>query len=584
MARALQVGDTGLHGQHAALHVRGEDRVDVLFGHVGQLDVGEDAGVRADDVDAAEPRRGLGGEPLAVRRLGHVAGDEGDLPALARQVTHGGLAGRGVPAVHDQVRAGACEHAGDSLADALGPPVTSTVRPAIGVNILNVLSLFDCSCSASAPILEGLRPSRCTVPWRERLGGHRDRRRGHLRARDGPRAVPRRCRQRGAVRPRHARQRRLRALVLDGAPPLLERGHGPARDRGSRTIMALVRRGGRGRRRLRPLRLPADGARALVEACRGQRRAAAGPRPRHALPRRRARSRTVEPELSLEGVAGAAYEPDGGFADAQKMCLGWFAAAAARGLRHHLGRRWTPIRVEAGRAVGVETADGFVPPARSCWPPAPGRTICCGPLGAEQPIELRRLQVLVGRTAPGGPLPSAVCSDAVTNVVVRPDRGQQFCAVAYAGEDLLERADDCDHGLSDGYEDAVRARPAKRYPAAGRLRARARLRRAVRHHARLEPDHRPVPRDRRPLPRRRLERPRLQARPRPSARSSRPRSPAERRRSTSASCGPSGSPRAGCCGSPTGRAPRQAGHAPVGGRGRGVVGRGLGRLPRRPAA
>ncbi len=39
----------------------------------------------------------------------------------------------------------------------------------------------------------------------------------------------------------------------------------------------------------------------------------------------------VEPELSLDGVAGAAYEPDGGFADAQKMCLGWFAAASLAG-------------------------------------------------------------------------------------------------------------------------------------------------------------------------------------------------------------------------------------------------------------
>ena len=45
---------------------------------------------------------------------------------------------------------------------------------------------------------------------------------------------------------------------------------------------------------------------------------------------------------------------------------------------------------------------------------------------------------------------------AVTNVVVRPDRGRQFCAVAYVGEDLLDRADDCDHCLSAGYEDAVR--------------------------------------------------------------------------------------------------------------------------------
>ena len=172
----------------------------------------------------------------------------------------------------------------------------------------------------------------------------------------------------------------------------------------------------------------------------------------------------VEPELSVEGVAGAAYEPGGGFADAQKMCLGWFAAAAARGLRHHLGRAVESIRVEGGRAVGLETADGFVATGQIVLAAGAWANDLLRPLGAEQPIELRRLQVLVGRTDPGGALPSAVCSDAVTNVVVRPDRGRQFCAVAYAGEDPLERADDCDHDLSDGYEEAVRRGLRTRYP------------------------------------------------------------------------------------------------------------------------
>jgi glycine/D-amino acid oxidase-like deaminating enzyme len=172
----------------------------------------------------------------------------------------------------------------------------------------------------------------------------------------------------------------------------------------------------------------------------------------------------VEPELSVEGIAGAAYEADGGFADAQKMCLGWFAAAARSGLRHRLGRAVDSIRVESGRAVGLETADGFVPAGRIVLATGAWANDLLRPLGAEQPIELRRLQVLVGRTVPGGPLPSAVCSDAVTNVVVRPDRGRQFCAVAYAGEDLLARADDCDHDLSAGYEDAVRRGLGERYP------------------------------------------------------------------------------------------------------------------------
>jgi glycine/D-amino acid oxidase-like deaminating enzyme len=172
----------------------------------------------------------------------------------------------------------------------------------------------------------------------------------------------------------------------------------------------------------------------------------------------------VEPELSLAGVAGAAYEPDGGFADAQKMCLGWFAAATRDGLRSHLGVAVSGLRVEAGRAVGLETAEGFVPAGKVVLATGAWANDLLRPLGAEQPIELRRLEVLVARTGPGGPLPSAVCSDAVTNVVVRPDRGRQFCAVAYAGEDLLERADDCDHGLSAGYEDAVRAGLMERYP------------------------------------------------------------------------------------------------------------------------
>ena len=172
----------------------------------------------------------------------------------------------------------------------------------------------------------------------------------------------------------------------------------------------------------------------------------------------------IEPELALEGVAGAAHEPDGGFADAQKMCLGWFAASSRRGLRHHLGRTVDAIRVRAGRAVGLETADGFVPAGQVVLATGAWANDLLRPLGAEQPIELRRLQVLIGRTDPGRPLPSAVCSDAVANVVVRPDRGRQFCAVAYAGEDLLARADDCDHGLSEGYEDAVRAGLRARYP------------------------------------------------------------------------------------------------------------------------
>ncbi len=174
--------------------------------------------------------------------------------------------------------------------------------------------------------------------------------------------------------------------------------------------------------------------------------------------------REVEPELSLEGVAGAAYEPDGGFADAPKMCLGWFAAAVARGLDAHLGCAVRALRVEHGRIAGLETDEGFVPAGRVVLTTGAWANDLLDAHGARQPVELRRLQVAIVRRDPGLPLPSAVCSDAVSNVVVRPDRGRQFCAVAYAGEDPVARADDCDHGLSPGYLDAVRAGLLERYP------------------------------------------------------------------------------------------------------------------------
>ena len=172
----------------------------------------------------------------------------------------------------------------------------------------------------------------------------------------------------------------------------------------------------------------------------------------------------VEPQLSLEGIAGAAYEPAGGFADAQKMCLGWFAAASANGLEHHLGTGVKAIRVDGGQVTGLETDQGFVPAGTVVLATGAWANDLLRPLDAGQPIELRRLQVAVGGRKPGASLPSAVCSDAVTNVVVRPDRGRTFCAVAYAGEDVLERADDCDHALSAGYETALRAGLGERYP------------------------------------------------------------------------------------------------------------------------
>jgi glycine/D-amino acid oxidase-like deaminating enzyme len=172
----------------------------------------------------------------------------------------------------------------------------------------------------------------------------------------------------------------------------------------------------------------------------------------------------LEPLLSLDGIAGAAYEPGGGFADVHKMVLGWFAAATHLGLVSRMGCTVTEILADGGRVTGVRTDQGDIAADRvvlatGAWGPELLR-----PLGVDLPIDLRRIQVAILRQPVGDPRPNVLCSDSVTNVVVRPDRGALVYAVTYFEESPLERADDCDHGLSPGYEAAVRRAFAERYP------------------------------------------------------------------------------------------------------------------------
>ncbi|MDP9255204.1 MAG: FAD-binding oxidoreductase [Actinomycetota bacterium] len=172
----------------------------------------------------------------------------------------------------------------------------------------------------------------------------------------------------------------------------------------------------------------------------------------------------IEPLLALDGIAGAAYEPDGGFADAHKMILGWFAAGYAHGLEARFGCGVSALIVEGQRVRGVRTSEGDIGCDRVVLATGAWARELLMPIGVDVPIALKRIQVAVLRQPAGAPRPNVVCSDAVTNVVVRPDRGALFCAVTYFGDEPLDAADDCDHDASPGYEAAIRRALSERYP------------------------------------------------------------------------------------------------------------------------
>jgi sarcosine oxidase, subunit beta len=79
----------------------------------------------------------------------------------------------------------------------------------------------------------------------------------------------------------------------------------------------------------------------------------------------------IDPALRTDGVALAAYEPRGGYADPVATAVGFLRAAQARGARFQR-RRVTALLVDRGRVRGVQTEGGpvesdFVVLAAGAW-------------------------------------------------------------------------------------------------------------------------------------------------------------------------------------------------------------------------
>ncbi|QLQ09913.1 MAG: FAD-binding oxidoreductase [Nocardioidaceae bacterium] len=173
----------------------------------------------------------------------------------------------------------------------------------------------------------------------------------------------------------------------------------------------------------------------------------------------------IEPLVSLEGVAGGAYEPDGGFASAYLMILGWITAAASLGMEARFGAEVESLVVRGGKIVGVRTSCGVVEAdtvvvATGAW----ARPLLAE-VGWDPPIQLRRIEVSVWRVPAGGLIPQVVCSDGVSGLVVRPDRANEFLAVAYSPERPTEYLGDFDYTASEKHDQLLSERFRHRFPA-----------------------------------------------------------------------------------------------------------------------
>ncbi len=158
----------------------------------------------------------------------------------------------------------------------------------------------------------------------------------------------------------------------------------------------------------------------------------------------------VEPLVNADGLAGGAYEPEGGYIDVTKMVLSWLTAASAAGAHVLAPVAVNEIVTSSGAVTGVATSAGeitapLVIAATGAW----ARDLL-DPLGIEAPVERRRLDMAVLEQHAGARALGTCITDGNSNLVIRPDMGRHIVAVAYPPEmpvvvDPLADASDADH-------------------------------------------------------------------------------------------------------------------------------------------
>ena len=119
--------------------------------------------------------------------------------------------------------------------------------------------------------------------------------------------------------------------------------------------------------------------------------------------------RELAPQISLDGITGIAYEPNGGIADGLGATSLVGEAARRLGAEIRVGVAATAIRVANGRVSGVETSQGEISAplvfnAANVWAPK-----LLEPLGVRMPVEPARAQIgLFRRPTDYGPRPPAI--------------------------------------------------------------------------------------------------------------------------------------------------------------------------------
>ncbi len=132
--------------------------------------------------------------------------------------------------------------------------------------------------------------------------------------------------------------------------------------------------------------------------------------------------KTMEPEISQEGLAGGAYEPDGGYSDPSLATSSFIDAAKRMGVEVMTRTRVEAIQVESGRIAGVETSRGAISTRNVINAAGPWGRAVAAMAGIDIPIRPTRHAVVILQRPTGWRTPTLTWIDLATGWYFKPER------------------------------------------------------------------------------------------------------------------------------------------------------------------
>lgn len=169
------------------------------------------------------------------------------------------------------------------------------------------------------------------------------------------------------------------------------------------------------------------------------------------------------PEMFVDDVGAAAYEPESGWADPNATTQAFAEAAMALGVEIMTRCEVTSILTQDGKITGVQTTDGRIDTGTVIAAPGIGAGRLLDPLGLDPGLYVQRTKVALYRRPLGFKGSQPVVIDAINDAWMRADTGGLTLIGAESGS-LRGDPNDFDQTIDNDYVSHARRVLSSRFP------------------------------------------------------------------------------------------------------------------------